>query len=133
MAGIVLALAGCAAPASAPTAGAATTPGGATPGLYVGMTPQAVRATFGEPLRIEATGLQATWTYERGRSTSTTQIAASTKEVPYVDPITGELLKIIEPDQSLETTTLIEELRLFWDNDQLIGWRTEFRRVRELQ
>ena len=29
--------------------------------------------------------------------------------------------------------TLIEELRLFWDNDQLIGWRTEFRRVRELQ
>lgn len=101
----------------------------AVPGLAlkVGMTRDEVRALLGEPRearRMESgDGIAEVWTYVRDAGTQTNLVAATMRDVPYVDPITGVMRNIQEPEYTREILDLRTELSLLLFGGRLLSWK----------
>lgn len=127
-----LAIAGC---TSHPSTGAAvsenspTVPAGglALTGLKKGLTPAEVRARLGEPAEVrskEVNGVTTeTWIYRRIVPGPAREVAVTTREVPYVDPITGKSRTTKELISKLENTEIEETTGLIFAQGILMDWR----------
>jgi hypothetical protein len=90
------------------------------------MTPAEVRAVWGEPAEVTPVaspdGSSERWLYRQPPRNVVEQKVTGTREVQYVDPITGAERMIPEPVYSNVTTTIVEEIHLLWFNGKLIKW-----------
>lgn len=97
--------------------------------LQVGMTPEYVKSLLGEPSSIDgealdpaATGI-VTWVYRRKTPAGTTLATTGVIEVPWFDPITGELLSEKQPLFTPIDYSLVEEFHLHWRQGGLYQWQ----------
>jgi hypothetical protein len=97
--------------------------------LQVGMTPEYVKTLLGEPSRIDgealdpaATGI-VTWVYRRKTPAGTTLATTGVIEVPWFDPITGELKSEKQPLFTPVDYSLVEEFHLHWRQGGLYQWQ----------
>ena len=63
------------------------------------------------------------WVYKTTSPGPTRQIAAAMQEVPFVDPITGEMRTIQEPVFKNELSTITETTELLFIKDLLVEWK----------
>ena len=63
------------------------------------------------------------WIYTNVVPGPSRQIAAAMQEVPFVDPITGEMRMIQEPVFKNELTTITEITELLFIKDLLVEWK----------
>lgn len=77
--------------------------------------PQLIEPYEGDPERIQI------WTYHITK-TNTQFVGFNSKEVPWVDPITGELKMILEPDYQPKTTISTDTVRVYIIDDKVLGW-----------
>lgn len=92
--------------------------------LVVGMRLERVQALLGEPSAVTpGTGdnyVQETWTYQITRPPVYRTIVAEMQEVPWVDPITGEMKTVQEPINDQQRLDQQETLTLVFRYGQLI-------------
>ena len=91
---------------------------------------------MGQPQRIEPDprdpeNLQV-WIYIRERSQVDMRSMESV-EVPYVNPITGEMKTILEPVYKPHTTTNTETLRIYVVNNQVLGWKADHKQENTIE
>ncbi len=126
----ILLLDGCAAgpAASNPSPGSATETRSSDPWLSLqkGETTEHLRATLGAPAETRPMksqeGPAEIWTYRRSR-TVVNQVAASTEDMPYVDPFSGEMRTIQRPVYTNETRTVDEELQVLVFDGKVVTWK----------
>jgi len=80
--------------------------------------PQSIEPFEGDPERIQI------WTYHITK-TDTNFVGFNSKEVPWVDPITGELKMILEPDYQPKTTIRTDTVRVYIMNDKVLSWKVD--------
>lgn len=143
LAGALLAvLSGCSSPSATKAGGAAevsvSASGQAMGGnledkLSKGMTREQVRAAIGAPqeARPEDVPIEAAeiWLYRRTKDV-VRQKVVGTQDTPVVDPFTGQTRMVPAPVYGMETTTIIQELNLFWEKDALVRWKSETSQAR---
>lgn len=102
-----------AAPTSPPRA---TAPASARPTIAIGMSADTVRALIGAPQKIKRLkqkhATAEVWFYRFSKPAGCRQVATGTREVPYVDPISGTAKMILEPVYGLEQTSVEETTEL---------------------
>lgn len=59
-------------------------------------------------------------------------VAYDSKEVAYVDPITGEMKMIVEPDYKPKTKTRTELIQVFIVTDTVLGWKVDRKEERSV-
>jgi hypothetical protein len=97
--------------------------------LQPGMTPEAVKSLLGEPYRVEepdldvAAGGIVTWVYRRKIPAGADLAATGVIEVPWFDPITGELKSEKQPSYTPVSYTRIEEFHLHGRQGVLYQWQ----------
>jgi hypothetical protein len=104
--------------------------------LTKGMGGDQVRELWGEPREVKPmeTGNEVdkaeVWVYERQQIANMGQYESGTRDVPYVNPVTGESTMIPEPtyETKFDEVTVTTELLLFYG--ELIQWK-QFQRARE--
>ncbi len=77
--------------------------------------PQSIEPYDGDPERIQI------WIYHITK-TNTQFVGFNSKEVPWVDPITGELKMILEPEYQPKTTISTDTVQVYIINDKVLGW-----------
>ena len=101
--------------------------------LAKGMTGDEVKELIGEPDSTRQVSEQTqVWVYEETNQ-QIRAVQPETREVPYVDIVTGELKTRPEGVTNIETssTTLITELYMV--NGVLVGWRESVREAVDFQ
>jgi hypothetical protein len=97
--------------------------------LRPGMKPAEIEAVMGTPTSVETRVVDGVeivvWTYERPRATRVNLVAATMEEVPWVDPITGELRYLREPGATPERIRETEVITLFLASGQLAEVRRD--------
>ncbi|HTO04429.1 MAG TPA: hypothetical protein VL069_12035 [Opitutus sp.] len=63
------------------------------------------------------------WVYKTTFPGSTRQVAAAMQDVPFVNPITGEMGTLQEPVMRNEITTITEVTELLFIKDLLVEWK----------
>ena len=99
--------------------------------LYKGMPAEEIVELLGEPKKVEQKGPdRETWIYEKTREI-TRRVEAETREVPYVDPITGIMMMRTEsvPGVEMGRQTLVTEL--FIEDGFLEGWQESLRESKD--
>ena len=98
--------------------------------LRQGMLPDQVRSLLGEPRETRPfpseEGTAEVWIYER-KDVAVRPTAATTQEVPYVDPLTGVMRTVQEPVYSQESVSVTRELQLLWFDGKLESWKSDER------
>lgn len=135
-------LAGCTnTPSSAPSASAAAAAPAAANSIAVdgthlhkGDTADKLLAAVGEPderkpFRADEIAAEV-WIYKRRIPGAVRQVPSSTRDVPYVDPLTGNMRMLQEPVYSNERTTFDETTELLLINGQLAEWKQWLRESR---
>lgn len=130
-----LGLIACAVAANAAPTGTAAAPGGApvaaaTPArteLSIGMPAATVRELIGAPRRVKTLkreGVEAeVWFYSYRKQTGVRQVVTGTREIPYVDPISGIVRAMHEPIYNQERVYLEETTELLIVEGTLAGSR----------
>jgi hypothetical protein len=99
-------------------------------GLYRNMTGQQVRSVLGQPVRVapmEAPeGAAEVWTFRRSVVTGTREVQTGVRDVPWMDPVSGESRMLQEPVYGLETTFATEEIELLIFEDRLLDWKRKW-------
>jgi len=135
----ILLWAGCSGPSVSPgrppadRAGSAPTgSGGASlDALRKGMTATEVRAVLGNPDEIKPfkspdIGVYV-WTYRRVVRGPERQVITGTRDIPAINPITGQSITMQEPIYAQEITYFHETIDLLMQRDALLEWkRTAF-------
>lgn len=101
--------------------------------LSKGMSATEVRDLVGEPQSVRQTSENGeTWVYEE-TAERTRWVDADTREVPYVDIVTGELKTRPEVVKNVETkrTTYVTELHFL--DGILQGWNESVRETKDFQ
>lgn len=134
LATVLLLLNGCLTPPASSERAAPVQPATAgLPGkfqrLQRGLTAQQVIELCGspdkrEPFPTELTTRAEKWTYEETLATEQRQVPVSTREVPYVDPITGVQRMLQEPVYELQSIQLVETVELLMLEGQLLNWKS---------
>ncbi len=121
------------APAAAETAPAAAATKPARPTLELGMTGEQIVEIVGKPNRvkkIKQDGLDAeVWYYTFDKPVNRRQVATSTRDVPYFDPLFDRMKMMKEMVFSQETTYLEETTELLMIN----GMLAQSKRYRQLR
>lgn len=97
--------------------------------LQPGMTPEAVKSLLGEPSKVEEPAVQTedggivTWIYRRKIPIGTFQKVTGVIEVPWVDPITGEMRSEKQPSYSTVSSLAVEDFHLHWRKGVLYEWQ----------
>lgn len=101
--------------------------------LLVGMYTSQVEGMLGSPQSIESTpdGATVTWTYQIDHLPLYRTIVAEMIDVPWVDPITGEMKSVAEPVTDQQRIDRRELLELDFRHDQLIRIRRDLTERRE--
>lgn len=114
-------------PPSAVTAAASHSPADPFQKLAKGLTAAQIKALLGEPHEIKpfaAKGLiSEIWIYQRSRPGKSRQVVARMQEIPYVDPLTGNMRTIQEPVYEHESTTINETFELLMFSGSLASWK----------
>lgn len=104
-------------------------PAGSAPAalqLAFGMSAAQVERAAGRPdeiLDTQFNGVPAeTWVYIRSGKPTLHAVTTGTRDVPYVDPITGRDLVRQEPIIGYATVTRSVEIRLLMYRDSLVSW-----------
>jgi len=129
---VVFALAGCATrPAAAPETTVAPDPARQ---LRLGMKAAEIEVLMGKPAEIRKfpseSGDVVVWIYHRELPARVETVAPTVSEVPWVDPITGELKAEIVPQTSEQRTERIEEISVYLAGDVLAEVRRTVRHHR---
>lgn len=95
--------------------------------LKKGMSAEDVILLLGEPTAkrpMEPLDLNLeVWTYQRKMISSLKMVQTGEKEVPYVNPISGESTVIYEPILNPETTEIHETTELMFGDGHLVAWK----------
>jgi len=136
---MVAILTGCASGPSVPGKGpGATTPSGRPDpwlSLTKDMTAAEVRTALGEPAEVrkmESPGGEI-WVYQRKIVTGVDMVPTRTQDVPYVDPITGQMRTVQEPVYSRETRTSEQVLYLLLFQGRLTSLRINSQAKRDYE
>lgn len=126
-------LAGCATPPSAAASNTparpATSPDEHLPieRLQKGLPAERVSALIGPPTETKLStdqGLSSEiWTYTRTIAGPVRQVAAETRDVPVVDPITGAMRTVPEPVYKNQRTYYTEKTELLMIDGRLVAWK----------
>jgi hypothetical protein len=132
---VVFLLAGCSGPSVSPShspggqIGPAGTKSGGTSlaGLRKGMLSNEVRVVLGEPDEIKPfkTGEIGVyvWTYRRIVEGPVREVIAGTRDLPAINPITGQPTTIQDPIYKQEVTYLHETIELLMQGNTLVEWK----------
>ena len=94
--------------------------------ITVGMSSLDVLLQLGKPSRVkerEVDGaLLEVWIYNITRHSHVDMRQTGTREVPYIDPITGQHRMVSEPELMPEITKFIETTEIFFDNERVVTW-----------
>lgn len=105
--------------------------------LQPGMTPEAVKTLLGEPSKVEepdmdtAAGGIVTWVYRRKIPAGSWMAVTGVIEVPWVDPITGEMKSEKQPLYTPVNFMTVEEFHLHWRKGLLYQWQRFVRHERQ--
>jgi len=126
---MVAILAGCASGPAAPATGSGGTTQSGKPDPWLSltkdMTAAEVRTALGEPAEVrkmESPGGEI-WVYQRKVVTGVDMVPTRTQDIPYVNPLTGEMSTVQEPVFSRETRTSEQVLYLLLFQGRLTSWR----------
>jgi len=128
-----LTFSGCATATPAPGAGtaaaAATAPKDPWLALARDLTAEQVRAALGEPreMRPMQTSGGEIWVYRRTTAAGVDLVQTSTEEIPYYDPIRGEMRTRPSPVYSQQTRLVEQELNLLMFQGRLVSWKVQVR------
>ena len=104
--------------------------------LRVGMTPGQVRDLMGDPLEVrhyDGDDIPVEiWIYRRPLGARVRSIAPTTVEVPWVDPITGQMRSVTDPVPAEERIEVTEELSLDLTNGRLADVRRAVKHDRQI-
>lgn len=110
--------------ASGPAPAAMSAPAGVY--LAVGMSAAQVEQVAGSPEEVQTTEINGApaeiWVYTRSGHPVLREVTTGTREVPYVDPISGRELVRQEPIIGYATVTPSIEVRLVLFRGALISW-----------
>ncbi len=99
-----------------PTEPAVTAPKPTRPTIAIGMSADAVRALIGAPQKIKRLKPERAtaeiWLYRFSKPAGCRQVATGSRQVPYVDPVSGTAKMLMEPVYGLEQTSLEETTEL---------------------
>ncbi len=105
--------------------------------LKKGLTGAQVTALLGAPAAVKpqkAEGVAAEiWTYTRSTRAGARQVSTGTRDVPYVDPITGVMRNLQEPIFEMQATYVIETTELLMLSGVLAEWKQQVRVDRQFQ
>lgn len=122
---VMAALAGCESTSSPDSAGDTAAPMDLSDRIVLGMTEDRVRAELGTPDKVDAgtmeNRMEDTWHYSIELPPSYKTIVAEVREVPWVDPISGEMKSIPDPVVDQQRIDRREELKLTFRHNQLIA------------
>lgn len=95
--------------------------------LKPGMSPTEVREVMGQPDLIRPMeapiGTSEVWVFHRDVLSNVGLAITGTREVPYVDPLTGVTRTIHEPVYNQQTVTTRDRLELLWFDGKLVTWK----------
>lgn len=94
----------------------------------MGMTAENVLQLWGDPIEMkpmEAPGpnVAEVWVYRYFDTVSTGETVVGTIDVPFVDPFTGEMRMVPEPDYAVVNTRVRVTTELLIFNGQVINWK----------
>lgn len=94
--------------------------------LQLGLRRQQIKELLGQPTAVRpmeaGDGKSEVWVYNRTGKQRVRETVATMSDVPWVDPITGEMRMLKEPVISYITETYKVELRLLMYRGHLINW-----------
>lgn len=129
---VAFALGGCA--SSTTTARSNQEPEHPAAALRRGMSPAQVELIMGKPDEVRHVANQGStidiWLYRRAIGSRVEGIAPTVVEVPWVDPVTGELKLLREPLNSEQRIDFVEELSVYLASGQLADVRRTVMRER---
>lgn len=95
--------------------------------LRKGLTDTEVRTLLGEPAEIreiQKSGLTGhIWTYHWKVAETTKMVALNTREVPAINPRTGEATTVREPVYDAQVNAIVETAELLIYEKKLYGWK----------
>lgn len=95
--------------------------------LQKGLPAERVSALFGAPSELRPNSDQGIaseiWIYTRAVTGPMRQVAAETRDVPVVDPITGAMRTVPEPVYTNQRTYYTEKTELLMINGRLVAWK----------
>jgi len=104
--------------------------------ITTGMSSIEVLLALGKPLKVEHVEMEdailEVWTYNIPRGSRIEMRQTGSRDMPYVDPITGEPRMISEPELTPETTQITERTKIYFDNERVVTWESNFEESREL-
>lgn len=130
LAGLALAslAGGCATnPGSGPTARSPLTRTNPFNALTMGMSAAEVRALVGEPREIKADPGEGSdaqlWRYQHKLDEVVRQVPIGTRELPAINPITGQPIVIVESVMTDEFSTIYQDIDLLMIGDRILDIR----------
>ncbi len=94
--------------------------------LRLGLRRSEIKTILGRPTAVRpmesGDGKAEVWVYDRPVKTAVRPVSTGMRDVPWVDPITGEMRMLQEPIIEYETESRRVELRLLMFHGHLINW-----------
>lgn len=104
--------------------------------ITVGMSSADVLLRLGEPSRVKEReidgNLLEVWAYDYTRQNYVELRQTGTREVPYIDPITGQMRMVPEPELMPEITRIIDTIEIFFDQERVVTWDQRRKQSRDL-
>lgn len=116
---------GCSSPTTPPPPPAASSPSNPFLSLKAGMAVAEVRALLGEPTEIrslpQAVGAPPAeiWIYHRIAAENEKQVPIGTRELPLMNPLTGQMGTTLEPIYETQKLAVKETIELLIVNERL--------------